>query len=54
MLKIFIAKMTQRGKRKDFQKDAALNFTRPFAELDQELRTFLESPEDGPYVNMVK
>ncbi|KAF9804806.1 hypothetical protein SFRURICE_007709 [Spodoptera frugiperda] len=39
MLKIFIAKMTQRGKRKDFQKDAALNFTRPFAELDEELRT---------------
>ncbi|CAH1647731.1 unnamed protein product [Spodoptera littoralis] len=52
LLKIFIAKMTQRGKRKDFQKDAALNFTRPFAELDEELRTFLESPEDGPYVNM--
>uniref|UniRef100_A0A2A4JQ90 Uncharacterized protein n=1 Tax=Heliothis virescens TaxID=7102 RepID=A0A2A4JQ90_HELVI len=52
LCKIFIAKMTQRGKRKDFEKEAAENFTRPFAELDEEIRTFLESPEDGPYVNM--
>nr|XP_021187923.2 uncharacterized protein LOC110374512 [Helicoverpa armigera] len=52
LLKIFIAKMTQRGKRKDFEREAAENFTRPWAELDEEIRTFLESPEDGPYVNM--
>lgn len=54
MLKIFIAKMTQRAKRKDFEKEAAYHFTRSFADLDEEVRIFLESPEDGPYVNMVQ
>lgn len=53
MLKIFIAKMTQRNKRKDFEREAAEHFTRSFADLDEEIRTFLESPEDGPYVDMV-
>ncbi|CAH0703423.1 unnamed protein product [Spodoptera exigua] len=52
LLKIFISTVTQRGKRRDFEKEAALHFTRPIEELDKEIRTFLESPEEGPYVNM--
>ncbi|KAJ8737728.1 hypothetical protein PYW08_000323 [Mythimna loreyi] len=51
MLKIFIAKVTRRRKRKDLMTEAALHFTRPYEELDEEIRTFLESPPEGPYVN---
>ncbi|CAH0578069.1 unnamed protein product [Chrysodeixis includens] len=52
MLKIFMAKMTQRNKRKDIQREAAEHFTRSFADLDEEIRMFLESPADGPYIDM--
>ncbi|KAJ8737109.1 hypothetical protein PYW07_000380 [Mythimna separata] len=51
MLKIFIAKVTKRGKRQDLMAEAARHFTRPFQELDEEVRAFLQSPKEGPYVD---
>ncbi|KOB68016.1 Uncharacterized protein OBRU01_18952 [Operophtera brumata] len=49
MLEIFLGKMIESSKRKDFLKDAAEHFTRPEKELDKEIRENLGLPSDGPY-----
>ncbi|KAM3968407.1 LOW QUALITY PROTEIN: uncharacterized protein ACR2FA_000106 [Aphomia sociella] len=50
----FVSKMTHLTKRKDVLKEAALHFTRPAKDLDQEIRKRLGLPPYGPYTKQDK
>ncbi|CAB3225216.1 unnamed protein product [Arctia plantaginis] len=50
MLEIFLCEVINTNRRKDILEQAGYNFTRPFEELDQEIRQILKSPPTGPYI----
>lgn len=52
MLKLFLCEVINTNRRKDILVQAGYYFTRPFEELDKEIREILKSPPTGPYTRV--